>query len=356
MTKINDFLSKQLITYLGNKRKLLPLIEQGLNKAKEHIGKKNLSFLDLFSGSGVVSRFAKTKEYINYIHANDMELYSYVINNCYLANECLKEIPIIKDKGDYITQNYAPANDNDIKEGERCFFTNKNARIIDGAIDNIKDFKDNEKPFLLAPLLSEVSIHCNTSGTFKGFYKDNGIGKFGGKDENCLERIKGDIKLELPILYHRDNFDFKVTQKEALECVKDIQSVDIAYLDPPYNQHPYSSNYHLLNTICKLAYCMPIEKNLSKVSGIPTDWNKSKLNKKSEALNHMLEIIKNLNAKVILISYNNEGFISKDEFVNELSKFGKIEMLEQDYNAFRGSRNLNKRELKVSEWLFVMKK
>ena len=56
------------------------------------------------------------------------------------------------------------------------------------------------------------------------------------------------------------------------------------------------------------------------------------------------------------MSYNNEGFINYDTFTKSLSKIGKLDVLEQDYNTYRGSRNLNQRDIKVKELLFILKK
>ena len=70
----------------------------------------------------------------------------------------------------------------------------------------------------------------------------------------------------------------------------------------------------------------------------------------------MDELIKNTNAKFILISYNNEGIIGIDNFKTILSKYGKVSLHEREYNAFRGSRNLNHREIKVNELLWILEK
>ena len=78
------YLKEQILTYLGNKRSLLGFIEQGVNIAKHALGKEKLSYCDLFSGSGIVSRFLKS--HASFIIANDLELYSRVTNECYLAN------------------------------------------------------------------------------------------------------------------------------------------------------------------------------------------------------------------------------------------------------------------------------
>ena len=78
------FLKEQIITYLGNKRALLGFIASGVEYAKSELKKDKVSFLDMFSGSGVVSRFAKG--FASFIVANDLEDYAYIISKCYLAN------------------------------------------------------------------------------------------------------------------------------------------------------------------------------------------------------------------------------------------------------------------------------
>ena len=77
-----DYLKDQIITYIGNKRKILPFIERSLNQ----IGIKDYTFLDLFSGSGIVSRLAKVHG-AKKIIANDLEYYSMVLNRVFLRND-----------------------------------------------------------------------------------------------------------------------------------------------------------------------------------------------------------------------------------------------------------------------------
>ncbi len=89
-----SFLKEQIITYLGNKRALLSFLNNGFKVAKKELGKDKFSFCDIFSGSGVVSRFAKAHS--NYILANDLEDYSKLINECYLAN---KDKDLLKNGG-----------------------------------------------------------------------------------------------------------------------------------------------------------------------------------------------------------------------------------------------------------------
>ena len=146
--------------------------------------------------------------------------------------------------------------------------------------------------------------------------------------------------------------EFEVFQNDALEFAKSISKVDIAYFDPPYNQHPYGSNYFMLNTIID----NKLGNNISTVAGIPDDWNKSAYNKKNEALKSFEELVKDIDSKYLIISYNNEGFISLEEMQNMLSKYGDLTTKEIDYIAFRGSRNLKERNIHTTEYLFILKK
>lgn len=355
------YLTEQIITYLGNKRKLLKHISNEVETILCEMGKEKVNICDLFSGSGVVARMLK--QYSNKLYVNDLEEYSYIINECYLTNkddfnekfyqECYDIIASSPNIEGIITNNYAPQDDNNIKEGERVFYTRDNAITIDTIRTAIDKIPNSYKKFFLAPLLYEASVHANTSGVFKGFYKSktSNIGKFGGEGENALERIKGKITLQKPILSD-NNAIVRLFKEDANILVKHLQNIDITYIDPPYNQHPYGSNYFMLNTIIK----NEIGPHISKVAGIPDDWNKSLYNKKTEALKTFEELVANIDSKYLIISYNNEGFISLDEMSSMLSKYGELTIKNIDYIAFRGSRNLKNREIHTTEFLFILKK
>ncbi len=357
-----SFLTTQIITYLGNKRKLLDHIAFEVDRILQEMGVEKAIICDLFSGSGVVAR--KLKQYSSRLYVNDLEKYSYIINDCYLTNrcdfnedfyqDCLSKILSYPDVEGVITQNYAPQNDNYIKDGERVFYTHRNAVRIDTIREAIDVYVPNSyKKYFLAPLLYEASVHVNTSGVFKGFYKskENNIGKFGGDGENALERICGEIKLSKPVF---SNYDTLVTllNEDANDVVKHLKGLDITYIDPPYNQHPYGSNYFMLNTIIE----NKLGNNISKVSGIPDDWNKSLYNKKNDVLSVFNELISNLDSKYVIVSYNNEGFMSKDNIIEILSRYGSLVVKDVDYITFRGSRNLNNRSKHTTEYLFILKK
>jgi adenine-specific DNA-methyltransferase len=377
MSSVNlksDYLTNHLITYLGNKRRLLNFINNTIDEIKKSLGKDKLSMFDGFSGSGSVARLFK--HYSSKLYANDLEGYSQTINLCYLSNksqvkydEVVKAIDYLNasklnsmDIG-FIERNYAPVNDDCIKHGERVFYTNKNSKIIDNVRRLIRDKIDQSlMPFVLAPLLVKASIHNNTSGVFKGFHKKDDIGHFGGAGENALFRIKGEITLDYPI-FCEEECPTEVIRGDINKVVSSISDLDVAYYDPPYNQHPYGSNYFMLNIIND--YNNP-EIQEEGVSGIAKEWNKSLYNKRQEAEKAMDDLIGKTNAKYVLVSYNNEGIIHIDKFRSILEKYGTVEKVEkQSYTTYRGSHNFGKdklkkdgekRALKVDELLWVLKK
>ena len=367
MDENSEYLTTQLITYLGNKRRLLGNIEKEIQEISKALGKKKLICSDLFSGSGVVARLLK--QYSSSLYVNDLENYSRVLNECYLTNkshfpttryeELYDQIQVACAKrktAGIITKNYAPADDKNIQPGERVFYTHENALLI----DTYRSLTDKLIPselqkFFLAPLITEASVHVNTSGVFKGFYKDRttGIGCFGGKGKNALTRIQGSVVLPKPVLSNFDS-NVQIFQQDAVELVQSdsLKKLDIAYLDPPYNQHPYGSNYFMLNLILK----NKLDVEISRVSGITQDWNRSDFNKRSRVMDSMETIVSALDSKYIIVSYNSEGFINFDDMSQMLKKYGKLKTVEITYNTFRGSRNLQNRDIHVKEYLFILKK
>lgn len=357
------FLSEQLITYIGNKRALLPLIGRGVHAVLQRSGKKKLRIWDAFAGSGVVSRYFK--QYSSVLYSNDLETYSRILNTCYLSNHSELDTNEMADTHHrllaaieqhplpgILADSYAPADDEHIRPGERVFYTRRNAVYLDTARQHIALLPQHLQPYFLAPLLTQASVHTNTSGVFKGFHKNNeGIGQFGGRGKNALQRIMAPISIPLPI-FSRFECEHHVLQQDATAAAQTLPELDLAYLDPPYNQHPYGSNYFMLNLLAE--YRRP--EQTSKVSGIPTNWNRSPYNAKAKAAASLNELLQALKAPFVLISYNSEGFISPQQMVELLSPHGKVTTMQQDYATFRGCRNLRNRSTHVNEFLFLLER
>ena len=358
-----EYLTRQLITYIGNKRALLGPISDAVEKVKDRLGKSKLRIFDAFSGSGIVSRLFKG--HADLVVSNDLEPYAASISRCFLSNRSEVDLGAISEivaelnesvedapypRG-FIEELYSPKDETNITLDDRVFYTNSNARRLDNYRRLIAELPSRTRETLMGPLLSGASVHTNTAGVFKGFYKDRRtkIGRFGGSGSDALTRIKGQIVLEAPIL---SNFecDYQVTQEDANSVARRIGDLDLAYLDPPYNQHPYGSNYFMLNLL--LSYERP--SHISRVSGIPRDWQRSGYNVRAKALPLFRQLVESLDASFLLVSFNNEGFIPSETMYSLLSRFGQVETLATQYNAFRGSRNFNNRSVHVTEYLFLV--
>ena len=191
-------------------------------------------------------------KYSHRLYSNDMELYSYIINQCFLITPNEFQVEMIRNHIQHmnhlaihgpfqegiITKLYAPKETFDIQKGERCFYTRENALIIDTLRNYIESHVESHLfPYCITPLLIQASIHVNTSGQFKGFHKnkETGLGQWGGSGENDLKRILGAIKLEMPV-WSKDTYEPHISQKDTNVLIDELPSYfDIIYLDPPYN-------------------------------------------------------------------------------------------------------------------------
>lgn len=375
----DNYLKNSLIAYIGNKRRLLPFIENAfLNILEED---KNIkTALDLFAGSGSVSRLLKTLNLK--VYSNDWEYYSYILNYAHICiNEkdvknmfkhtggventinIINNIETINDKDRYISKYYAPLDDNnpDLKN-ERLFYTQYNATRIDIIRHNIEELYKNkainkkEYYYLLASIIYEGATHTNTSGVFKAFHSG-----FGGRNKDALKRILSPISLKELSLY--DGIKGEVSMLDANEYVlknKD-KHFDLVYLDPPYNQHQYGSNYHLLNTIAlwdkpEINREIYINGKKTDKGGIRKDWVKTKSDYcyKKTAKDAFKNLIDNINASHIVMSYSTDGIIDYDDLISILESKGKLKIVTSEYTKYRGAKRSVINKTKNVEYLFIV--
>jgi adenine-specific DNA-methyltransferase len=359
------YVYQTMLTCIGNKRKLVNNIYEIVIEVSKLLSKEKLNIFDGFAGSSVVSR--KLSYISDNIYINDLEIYSYLMAQCFLNTPSLEQQHKIKNHIDImnnIAQNgpfiegiiskyYAPKETNNIQKNERCFYTRENALIIDTLRKYISEnVEEDIQLYCIVPLLTKASINTNTAGVFKGFYKKGDIGWFGGRGEFALSRITKPISLDMPIWNTKCNFKAHCYNKDINTVVNELPNdIDIMYLDPPYNQHPYGSNYFMLNIIAKNEE----PTQISNVSGIPSNWNKSNYNKHDSAVKSMKHLITTglTKSKYLLISYNNEGIIKDDDW-KEIFDQLTVQKYEIKYDTFKGCRNLKDRPDKVIEIMYLV--
>jgi adenine-specific DNA-methyltransferase len=356
--RTEDYVFSQLIPYIGNKRKLLPLIAEGIARTGVRCG----TFVDLFTGSTVVARLAKTLGFR--VAANDWEPYSHQIA---LGTVALNRPPAFARLGGpgavfdllnhlpplegYVAAHLCPRNDEapDV-ENERLFFTRANGMRIDAVREQVAAWElsglihEDERAYILAPLTYAVSYVSNTSGVFKGFHRG-----WGGKTGTALYRILSRLSLRPPVLFDNGlaNLALREDAQTLVSSLKDSlgERPVIVYIDPPYNQHPYGSNYHVLNTVV-LWDKPPLERRIRvagrKVdkSAIRKDWRRARrspYNFAAEALPAFRRLVEAIDADWILLSYSTDGNMPLEGLLAALAERGDLAILKRRYKRYRVS-------------------
>jgi adenine-specific DNA-methyltransferase len=267
----------------------------------------------------VVARYAKAQGFR--VIANDWEPYAEALNRCHIGCNAapaygaldyaatiarLNALPPVEG---WVTGHLCPDDDDAYDIGrDRLFYMRKNGMRIDAIRGEIARLTDEEgldpgqAACLLAPLLYQCCYTSNTSGVFKGFHAG-----WGGSNGTALYRIRSDLALE-PAIFHDNGLRNEVTRLDAQAFGRDHgRSYDFVYIDPPYNQHPYGSNYHVLNSVAlwdKPALSPKIDGRGSK-SAIRLDWRterRSPYNSARRATDAFRDLIDGLPARWIAIS------------------------------------------------------
>ena len=379
----DPFLTRQLIPYLGNKRALLrhmrPVFASMINDRADTL------FLDPFAGSGSVSRLARSLGMA--VRANDWEPYSESINRCWLElspkdlaaaftgfggiaafmagwnNLHPMAMPATQSERRYMSRWYAPAStDRPDLDAERLFYSAENALFIDRVRFRLEDEYaavvpgsegDIQRRVILGTLLLEAATHANTSGVFKAYHRG-----FGGHGSDALHRILARMELEVPYLVdappaavHRED--------AAVFCSR--HCADLVYIDPPYNQHQYGSNYHILNTIVRWdGQPQLLEKGsdgrLLRKAGIPeaAAVTKSPYCSRTGASPALTALFSSIDSALIVVSWNGDAHLSATELAELLSLRGELRIEHLDHASYRGGRQSASKLNRSSEYLFVV--
>jgi len=155
-----------------------------------------------------------------------------------------------------IYKNFAP------KKGNRCYFTDFNAKKIDSIRISIEKFKNEKKInldeyyYLITCLLLASDKVANITSVYCAYLKD-----FKNSSNKPL--------VLKPIHTLQSSNNNKVYNSDVNKIAsKDVY--DIVYLDPPYNNRQYSTNYHILNYISSYE-----DKLLHGITGVPDIANSS---------------------------------------------------------------------------------
>ena len=151
------------------------------------------------------------------------------------------------------------------------------------------------------------------------------------------KRADKDLFMKMPRLLPATQHGLCEAHKgDAMNSAKTLKA-DVAYLDPPYNQHSYLGNYHIWESLC--LWDKPDYYGIAcKREDVRT--RKSLFNRKREALQAMTDTVANCanNVKRMVVSFNDEGYISKQEMVGLLEKHGPTKVHTINYQRYVGAK------------------
>lgn len=337
--------------YLGNKTKListlLPYIKKYTNEGD--------TVVDLMCGTASVSEMLRTEGY----KVISCDLMTYATQHAkvrLLANEeptfnklnlgsyedILQYLMLLKPIEGMFYKEYSPDGmpDNGVKP--RLYFTSNNAKQIDAINYQINLWKqkqllnDIEETFLRHDLVLATNRIANIAGTY---------GHFRSKwNKSALAEIKLK-KAEFISGYDTNHI---VLHGEAEKLANEI-TADLCYIDPPYMKRQYAANYHILETIAR-----GDEPEAIGVSGLrPWRDQYSNFCSKRKIRDSFAEIFTNMNCQQYLISYSEDGLLTKEELVSFFSGYGSVEFYEINYQRFRS--NNSKLSKNMKEYLFYIK-
>lgn len=340
--------------YIGNKTRLLEFINTSMQKSNVPLSGV---FIDIFGGTGSVGKFFKSKGY--QIISNDLMLYSYIAQyvNVYLNKMptfskissngiCgvldILNNPELSSRG-YIYDNFAPGG-----SYKRQYFSDANAMRIDAVRDQIEKWYQQKKLsideyyVLVYMLIDAADFVANISGTYGAYLK---IWRSMALKTLCLK---------IPEITDNKKNN-KIYQLNANDLIENITG-DILYLDPPYNQRQYAPNFHVLETLA----IWDKQKLFGKTGQRDYSNKKSDYCQKSKASTALKDLVHKAKCKYIILSYNNEGIISREEIIKILSSVGIVEEYIQPYRRFRTEKDNDNRHYKdcddkVQEHLYIVK-
>lgn len=282
------------------------------------------SAVDLFTGTTRVA--AAMKSAGMHVTAVDTASYSEVFSKTYIEldaatainqelTEAVRNLNALTPTPGYFTEVFCE---------KARYFQSKNGQRIDAIRATIES--DYRNTWLYFPLLASLLIAADkvdsTTGVQMAYLK------------NWSRRSFLDLELVVPDLIAGGG---KSVRGDAAEVVADLEPVDLAYLDPPYNQHRYFGNYHIWETLVrwdKPDYYGIANKRIDARS----PENKSAFNSKLTLPAALRALISRLKANTLLLSYNNESWLSRKELADMCSGYESVRILDFDSKRYVGSQ------------------
>lgn len=307
-----------MIKYLGSKRRLVPVLEAIAAASGARSG------LDLFTGTTRVAQAFKRLGMS--VTAVDLARYAEVFARCYIEtdaasvsardlSDALVRLNALPGSVGYVTETFCR---------RARYFQPFNGERIDSIRDVIaSDYSGTVlEPILLTSLIEAADRVDSTVGLQMAFVKQ------------WAQRSYKRLQLVPPSLLPGTGDAFR---GDARVLAPRLGSFDLAYLDPPYNQHRYFTNYHIWETL--VAWDAPVHYGVAcKRIDARDPSTRSAFNSKRTMPSALAETVASVDCGLLLLSYNNESWIGVEELETMCSHHREVVTLSFDSARYVGAR------------------
>ncbi|MGH9294269.1 MAG: DNA adenine methylase, partial [Acidimicrobiales bacterium] len=307
-----------MIKYLGSKRRLVPVI----SAMARAVGARTA--LDMFTGTTRVAQALKRDG--AHVTAVDAASYSEVLAQTYIATDAgeldtaeldaeIDRLNHLAGTAGYVTEVFCKT---------ARFFHPDNGARIDAIRDRIEsDHPDTAlRPVLLASLLEAADRVDSTTGVQMAYLK------------TWAPRALRPIELRRPELLAGKGM---AVRGDAARLAGRLGSFDFAYLDPPYNQHRYFTNYHVWETLVR--WDSPVHYGIAcKRADCREAETASDFNRRSLIGGALRRVLSEVETHLLVLSYNDESFLDLEELVEMCSDRGSVDVLGFDQRRYVGAQ------------------
>jgi adenine-specific DNA-methyltransferase len=308
-----------MIKYLGSKRTLVTVL------ADMAVAAGASEAVDLFTGTTRVAQELKRRGLR--VTATDVATYSAILSDCYIATDLdavdlaelddeLARLQALPGRPGYFTETFC--------ERSRFFQPHNGARV-DAIREELETLRDSPLfPILLTSLMLAADRVDSTTGLQMAYLK------------RWASRSYADLELRRPELIAGQGV---TVLGDASDTVEVLGRTQLMYLDPPYNQHRYFTNYHIWETLVR--WDAPEHYGVAcKRIDSRDEATKSVFNSKRSMPHALHGIIERADAEVLMVSYNDESWISAEHMMRSLRDAGHedVRMLAFDSKRYVGAQ------------------
>ncbi|MGQ2991765.1 MAG: DNA adenine methylase [Brevundimonas sp.] len=305
-----------MIKYLGSKRALLDPIKAAVRGLLPDGGK----VCDLFSGTARVGHALKGEGYR--VWSNDLNAYAHALATTYVqadadrwtapAEQVLAELRRVRPEAGWFTQAFCT---------DARYVHPDNGARIDAMRDRIEamGLEPELKAIALVSLMEAADRVDSTAGVQMAYMK------------RWAPRALKPLELRLPALLPGEG---RATQGDAVEIAAEVEA-DLVYLDPPYNQHSYLGNYHVWESLT--LWDRPETYGIAN-KRIDVRTRKSAFNSRPGIGPALSSVVERLRAPNLIVSFNDEGYLSRDALVEMLSVRGHVHVIDIARPRYVGAR------------------